>query len=288
LKPKLVSVVIPALNAEEHLGEQLAALARQAYRGDWELVVADNGCTDRTVEIVEAWARALPSVTIADASARRGINHARNVGAASARGDFLAFCDADDVVAPGWLEAIASAARPGEVVAGALDFDGINDARARSLCPWDPPAGLWTGYAFLPYVPGGNCGMPTQLAREVGWDESLVFGSSDIDFSWRAQLASYRLRFVPDAVVHQRLPRRLGQLARRFYAYGKSDPALFRRFRDLGMPRPAAEGGASWRWLVRRAPDLLRPGERRAHWVRAAARKSGRIVGSARARVLLL
>jgi glycosyltransferase involved in cell wall biosynthesis len=288
LIPKLVSVIIPVLDAEEHVGQQLAALAGQTYPGDWELVVADNGCKDRTLDVVRAWSGGR-RVAIADATAKRGINHARNAGAAAASGDFLAFCDADDVATPGWLEALVAAARHGEVVGGALDFEALNDRHARSLSPWDPPSDLSSGAdGFMPYVPGGNCGMPRTVALDVGWDGSLTFGSSDIDFSWRAQLRSYRLRFAPDAVMQQRLPRRLPDLARRFYAYGKSDPALYRKFRGLGMPRPAAEGGASWRELARRLPDLTRSAERRAYWVRAAARKSGRVVGSVEERVLLL
>ena len=101
---------MPVLNGEEHIGDQLAALAAQTYRGEWELVVVDNGCRDRSMEIVREWAPRLPSVTIVDATARRGLNRARNAGAAAARGDFLAFCDADDVATPGWLEAMAEAA----------------------------------------------------------------------------------------------------------------------------------------------------------------------------------
>ena len=76
--------------------------------GSWLLLKMDDA--DRTLEIVRSFAPRLPQVTIADARARRGLNHARNVGAATAHGDFLAFCDADDVASAGWLDALASAA----------------------------------------------------------------------------------------------------------------------------------------------------------------------------------
>src|SRR6476660_6812079 len=79
--PTLVSVIMPVLDGEAHIAEQLAALAGQTYTGDWELVVSDNGCRDRSMDIVRSFEARLPSVTIADARARRGLNYARNTGA---------------------------------------------------------------------------------------------------------------------------------------------------------------------------------------------------------------
>jgi glycosyltransferase involved in cell wall biosynthesis len=287
--PALITVAIPVRDAEEHIADQLGALATQTYRGAWELVVADNGCTDGTLSRVWDFRDRLPAVRVADATAQKGLNHARNVATAYARGDFLCFCDADDVASPGWLQAMAAASRHADVVAGALEFDALNDPVARALYHWDPPSGLVEAHGFLAYVPGGNCGVWTRIARELRWDESFVFGSSDIEFSWRAQLASCRLHFTPEAVMHQRFTRDLGGLARQFYAYGKSDAALYRRFRECGMPRPdGCEAYDTWQALFAHRRDLAGPREARANWVRTAARKWGRVVGSVRHRALVL
>jgi glycosyltransferase involved in cell wall biosynthesis len=105
-----VSVVIPVRNAADHLEEQLAALASQTYEGSWEVVVADNGSTDASLEVVRSWALRVPHLEIVDASDRAGPSHARNVGAAAARGRVLAFVDADDVAAPTWLAELVAAA----------------------------------------------------------------------------------------------------------------------------------------------------------------------------------
>ena len=60
--PAHISVVLPILNGEAHLEEQLAALAAQTYAGPWELVAVDNGCTDRSMAIVESWRDRVPEL----------------------------------------------------------------------------------------------------------------------------------------------------------------------------------------------------------------------------------
>ena len=49
-------MVLPVLNGEAYIAEQLGALAAQTYAGPWEMVVVDNGCTERTISVVESWA----------------------------------------------------------------------------------------------------------------------------------------------------------------------------------------------------------------------------------------
>src|SRR3954466_4740554 len=104
--PRKLSVVIPCLNAASTLGVQLAALTHQSWPGGWEVIVADNGSTDGSREIVEGYRDPLPGLGVGDAGGRRGQAHARNLGATAATGDALLFCDADDEVAPGWMEAL--------------------------------------------------------------------------------------------------------------------------------------------------------------------------------------
>ncbi len=111
--PELVSVVIALRNKGPWIGAQLEALAAQRYAGPWEVVVVDNGSTDDGPQVARAMAEPLPELRVVDASDRRGTSHARNVGAHAARGDLLLYCDGDDVVAPGWIEAMVEAAAQG-------------------------------------------------------------------------------------------------------------------------------------------------------------------------------
>jgi glycosyltransferase involved in cell wall biosynthesis len=287
--PTLVSVIMPVLDGEAHIAEQLAALAGQTYRGDWELVVSDNGCRDRSIDIVRGFESQLPSVTIADARARRGLNYARNTGAHAARGDLLAFCDCDDVVSAGWLEAMVEAARHADLVGGRLEAERLNDETVRAWRPKYTMTELVRDGDFMTYAAGGNMAVWTKVARAVRWDEDFRFGSSDHGFAWHAQMAGYTLAYAHDALIHQRYRLTIRETARQFYRYGKSGPKLYRAFRDHGMPPPDNRVALErWRLLARTVPDLWGTRAQRGSWIRKAAFRVGRIVGSIRARVICL
>src|SRR5215210_3415529 len=92
-----VSVVVPIYNVEPYLEECLESLAGQTM-GDLEVVMVDDGSTDRSPAIAEAFAaRDLRFKLVSQPNG--GLSKARNTGIGHATGEFLAFVDADDVVA---------------------------------------------------------------------------------------------------------------------------------------------------------------------------------------------
>jgi len=93
-----VSVIITAYNYGHMLGESMDSVLSQDY-GDFELIVVDDGSTDNTAEVVAAYGDRVRYVLQDHA----GIAVARNFGIAEARGDLIAFQDADDVWAPNTL-----------------------------------------------------------------------------------------------------------------------------------------------------------------------------------------
>jgi glycosyltransferase involved in cell wall biosynthesis len=277
--PALTSVVMCVRNEAKDLPEQLAALCKQTYQGPWELIVCDNGSVDGTADVAAAWRDRLPQLRVIDASACRGLNAARNVGVANASGDFIAFCDGDDVASPDWLQALVDSAPFADIVGGAV-LDSAGSAQKERL-PMK--------HDFLVGVPGGNCGMWTTVAKDLGWDEAFAFGGSDIEFSWRAQLAGYRIGFAPDAAISVRVPEDLPALARQWCRYGASGGRLFREFRRRGMPRSSVRDATrEWTWLFVHMGHVLGTREAQRQWVRRVSYRAGRVVGSLRARVLYL
>jgi glycosyltransferase involved in cell wall biosynthesis len=288
--PALISVVIPVRNEERALPTQLEALTRQGYPGPWEVIVSNNDSADRTAEVARQWANRLPNLRVVDASGRKGINHARNVGAAEARGDFIVFCDGDDVASPRWLEAVAELARCTDVVGGPVDPHVLNDASTVATRFSVPSDGLPMSLGFMPYAFGGNLGVRTQVFRDIGGlNEDYVRGCDEIEFCWRAQLAGYSLGFAPGAVMRYRHEPKLTALARQAYAAGFGETKLYRDFRDKGLRRPSVRRRMrEWGELLRRTGDLFRSSESRGTWVRWAAYWFGRIRGSIHHRVLFL
>ncbi len=284
-----VSVVVPVFNAEATLAMQLEALAGQTYRGPWELIVADNGSADASRRVAERYLGRFASMRVADASRRGGSSFARNIGAAAARGKLLAFCDADDVVAPGWLEAIVGALERCDFVAGGVDDVSLNRGLPASWFRLRPePADPTAGSRFLPYAQSCNVAITRRAYDAVGgFDEGLMHGQ-DKDFSWRVQTAGFPLHFAPDALVAYRRRRSELALWRQYSGYGRSHAALYKRYRASGHPPSSLRGalGAYGRLLVTSWELLSR--ERRGAWLRSAAIRWGRILGSIRERTLYL
>jgi GT2 family glycosyltransferase len=280
-QPKLVSVIVPSLNSRPWLVAQLDALAQQDYRGDVEVIVADNGSRDGSRR--DAWERACtqPGLQLVDASARRGPGAARNIGVTVARGEFFAFCDADDVASTSWLSELVASAREADLVGGSLDGRLLNRAcpnRIEVPSPHRPHKG------FLPAASGANLGIWAEVFAALGGFDERSLAGEDVDLTWRAQLDGYA--YVPSgALIHKRFPDSAWDAARRFFGYGLGDAWLYKRFSAAGMPsRSKSETARMWRALATGFPG--KPAEIRRHqWVTTLGLSVGHLVGSARHRV---
>lgn len=281
--PSLVSVVIPAYNCADVIASQLDALAAQDYRGDWEIVVADNRSTDGTRAAAERHAPAVPvPVRVVDAFENQGVSHARNAGVAAATGDLILLADADDRAEPGWLSAMVAAAATLDVIGGWLDPTPLNDELTRSWRPVLPRDHLPIAENWLPYAVGANLGFRRSVVDRVGgFREDYARGGDDIEFCWRAQLRGLAVGAAPDAVMAYRFRSGLRSLFRQYEGYGLASPRLFRDHRHLGMPRSRARDVAiAYAQLVRDLPRALVDPVARGNWVRRAAFRWGRIKGS--------
>jgi hypothetical protein len=133
---------------------------------------------------------------------------------------------------------------------------------------------------FLPAGLGANLAVHRRAFEDVkGFAEELLVGE-DIDLCWRLQLAGYRFVIDFDARVAKRERPEFMQVFRQAAAYGRSGPALYRRYRDTGARRNLRGAVKSWVWLVGSLPGLVRPGAHRLDWARAAGMRSGRLAGS--------
>lgn len=278
----MFSVIVPVRNGAPEISEQLEALSQQTYPGEWELIVADNGSTDDTIELVRGAQSRFASLRVVDASGEEGAGPARNAGAAAATGDYLLFVDADDRTPPEWLEVMAKAAPSSDAIGGRTQrfhVDRRGERRTRY-----PSASLRSlGSSFMPFATGANCGVRADVFRELGGFRSELRVCEDADFFWRLQLAGYRLTGVEDSVVLLRDRTSARAWARQQYVWGVYQALLYREYASAGMPRrtlPQALLAAGD--ILLRTPLWMRSHYGRRRWISQLAITAGRCIGSAR------
>jgi glycosyltransferase involved in cell wall biosynthesis len=213
-----VSVVVPAYNAEGTVGACLRALlAQEDASAAYEVILVDDGSTDRTGEIAVGFG---PRVRVIR-QANRGAGAARNTGTAAARGGIVLFTDADCEPVPSWAAALAGAIR-----AGAGGAKGTYRTRQRSLtarfvqAEYESKYRRMTGMERIDFVDTYSAGYRRDLLlRSGGFDESLRY-NEDQELSFRLSEMGADLRFVPHAVVYHRHTDSPGEYVRKKFRIG--------------------------------------------------------------------
>jgi glycosyltransferase involved in cell wall biosynthesis len=281
-----VSVVMPFRNAAGTIGQQLDALAIQDFTGTWEVVAVDNRSEDQSREIAESFSGRL-ELRVVEARERLGGGYASNVGAAHASAEKLVFVDADDVVAPGYVSAMAAALEHHEFVTAAFDQTTLNPewVRAAHGPPWrEPGRPLPAQFGVLPNA-GASMGIKRSAFERCGGFPDDLPRMYDIALSWEVQRAGIPLHYVPEALYRVRYREGLLDLFRQGFAGSSCAPLLYKRYRGAGMRRRTV--GAVLRSWARLAVDLSKARTRAelAPLVVRLGRESGRLTGSIRHRV---
>ncbi len=283
-----ISVVIPARDAAGTLGAQLDAVLAQQSGVPFEVIVVDDGSTDRTPQLVNEYsardARVRPLRT---ATPGAGPSAARNIGVRAASGEVVLCCDADDIVGDGWVEAMAGTLVHEAFVAGVLEVDQLNDptivaARGTSI------PGRAAELGGVMFAHGCNLGIRRSVFLDIGGLDETLRAGEEIDLAIRLRSRGIRATEVPDAVVHYRYRDTPRAQWRQAFAGGVVKPHLCRQLRrnDLAAPRRLA-GLRGWLWLLRGIPRLGDP-VRRARWQWVLASRCGQIAGCVKYRTLYL
>ncbi len=283
-----LSVIVPVYNAESVVAVQLEALARQVWSEPWEVLIANNRCTDRSMEIVEQYRSRLPNLRIIDASLRQGQPFALNTGVEQAQAEAVAFCDADDEIAPGWVAAMGNALQTHEFVACRFDIDKLNEDWVRLIHNRPQVDGIqqYTDPPFLPHAGGGGLGVRKAIHQAVGgFDESLPL-LHDTDFCWRVQMRGHQLQFVPEAVLHVRYRHSLQGIYRQARGYAEYNVILYKRYRQQGMPEADWRRGMRAWWPTLRKLLKVRSKAALAKWLWQFGWRMGRLQASVKHRVL--
>jgi len=210
VNPISISVIIPVLNEEAVIGRCLSCLDGQKLGPDqFEVIVVDSGSVDGTLGIVRAFEGSL-KLTICQKTAVH-ISALRNLGAASAKGQFLAFLDADCLASPEWLTTALDQLSNGDGgVMGA--FYSIPEGSSWVARAWY--AGLTMRKGPVTYVPSGTLFVSRRVFLSIGGFDEALSTSEDFEFCQRVAEAGYKVLALPSlSTVHLGTP----QTLRAFY-----------------------------------------------------------------------
>ncbi len=206
---ELISVVIPSYNTGHLVSDAITSVLRQSHRRV-EVIVIDDGSTDNTRQVVAALADQDPRVNYLYQE-NKGLGGARNTGIYRARGEYLAFLDADDLFLPGKLQKQAEVldADPelGLVAGGHRVVDIDTGLALGERQPWQerPNLELDTWLVACPIVPGAVL-MRSKWARRVNGFQILnPPGAEDRDMWLRLSYEGCRMAWTPEIVCAYRM-----------------------------------------------------------------------------------
>lgn len=175
-----ISVIIPAFNESGSIAKTLRALSAQSYRGEYEVIVADNGSTDDTREIARRnGARVVMENHVKSAAG------ARQKGALGAQGQILLFTDADTIVPENWIEEFVLLFKNDPqllAVSGMYDFyDGSAFLR---IVTW-----MFNYYLFVVFNwhSGANMAVKKDIFTRVGGFNTKISISEDSELFHRIE-----------------------------------------------------------------------------------------------------
>lgn len=96
----LVSIIMPLYNAEKYVAEAIESVIAQTYT-NWELIIVNDGSTDKSLDVAKKFESEIIKVF---SQANKGASAARNYGLKEAKGEYLQFLDADDIISSGKIE----------------------------------------------------------------------------------------------------------------------------------------------------------------------------------------
>ena len=206
MNPK-ISVIIPIYNAEKYLSDTLESVLSQSFTG-FEVIAVNDGSTDGSLGLLKIYAERDSRIRIID-KPNTGVSDTRNVAIKAAKGEYLAFLDADDVYAENYLKRMYGVAEEREadiVVCNYLTFRGNVPSFSRSDRANAKPVAvrelldnglmtpLWAKLIKKSIV----------TKNKISFDTNLAFGE-DLFFSWKACLTSSGTVMVDDKLYGYRM-----------------------------------------------------------------------------------
>ncbi len=222
-----ISVIIASYNSKRTIAECLRSLEGPSRKRGVEIIVVDSS-TDGTAELVREF---FPKVKLIRFRERKYCGDARNAGIGMAKGDIIAFIDADCIADMNWVNEIMKAHRSPHLAIGGAVSNGTPEsliAWAAFFCEfsqWMPT----TRRKYMKDIAGANISYKREVFEKLGLFIEATY-CSDTDFHWRLEKSGHRLLFVPSILVYHRYLENWKRYLDHEYEHGQS----FARVRVMG------------------------------------------------------
>lgn len=207
----MISVIIPAYNAEKTIGKCIEALLKQSYKKPYEIVIVDDGSVDRTKDIVKKYGGKFGKGKLKLIEQKhKGPAAARNLGAKRAKGSIILFTDSDCTADKNWISEMINPFKRNRKIAG---VQGRYKTEQKSLTARFAQAEIEERYMRM--IERGVDSIGTYAAayrkgiflKMGGFDRRFPIASGeDFDLSYRIKDKGFLLTFNPNAVVYHQHP----------------------------------------------------------------------------------
>lgn len=230
-----VSIIVAVFNGEKVIDDCVQSLLAQDYPKDkYEIIVVDNNSKDRTKEVIKKY-----PVRCVSEDKIQGPSAARNAGADVAKGEFLAFFDADQVAEENWLKKILEGWEDNKY--GAFAGRNVHTNSKKNIL-----GEYWEGvksknieekqqdFAKVNYFAGGNIALKQDVFMEIGGFDVSMITCEDIDMGLRLQKETrFLIKYNNDAIAYHKERQDMASLLKREFGFGYGSALLERKHREI-------------------------------------------------------
>lgn len=240
----LVSIVIPTKNNENTIEKCLNSILFLNYQ-NFEVIVVNDGSQDKTQQILEKFKEKFEHRNISYTILKTngvGPSSARNLAIKIARGEYIAFTDADCIVDKEWLnELIRGFGCSSEVMGVGGDQKSPEDDTdfGKLVNLFMQTTGFITEYvksenkqkfSETSHNPTCNVMYKKEVFDKVGYFLEGLWPGEDVELDYRIKKTGYKLVFNPEAIVYHYRPENIKKFAKMMYNYGKVQAILVKKY----------------------------------------------------------
>ncbi|MFC1648894.1 glycosyltransferase [Nanoarchaeota archaeon] len=232
MKPE-ISVIVPVYNGERYIEGCLNSLLNQSLtKSKYEILIIDNGSTDKTPELVRKHKVKLFS------EKKKGAANARNKGMKAAKGNLIVFTDSDCIANKDWLKNLLESSKSADAIAGevipyekrTLAQKYIAKRRRSTKKSWELKRKTAPGY-----IRTSNFAVKRKVIKKVGFFDTRFAncGGEDDDYAWRVHWAGFKIAVNPKAKILHRDRDTLKALYKQTYRNGLAYCNLISKYPEI-------------------------------------------------------